>query len=73
MNPMISRRSLLRSSMAAGCLAAISNEALFASLTNRHLAKSKLHLGIQLYSLRNLSVEKALQHDKELGFEQVGL
>jgi sugar phosphate isomerase/epimerase len=33
--------------------------------------KSGLKLGIQLYSLRGFPVEKALEHAKELGFEQV--
>lgn len=31
----------------------------------------RLRLGIQLYSMREFSVDKALQHAKELGFEQV--
>ena len=34
-------------------------------------AKPRLKLGIQLYSLRDFPVDKALQHSKELGFEQV--
>lgn len=34
-------------------------------------AKSKLHLGIQLYSFRAFKVEEALQFSKEIGFEQV--
>lgn len=34
-------------------------------------AKTKLRLGIQLYSLRSYSIDKALQHAKDLGFEQV--
>lgn len=34
-------------------------------------AKTKLRLGIQLYSLRNYSIDEALQHAKDLGFEQV--
>jgi len=34
-------------------------------------AKTKLKLGIQLFSLRNYSVDEALQHAKDLGFEQV--
>jgi inosose dehydratase len=33
--------------------------------------KSKLRLGIQLYSLRDFPVDKALQHAKDCGFEQV--
>jgi sugar phosphate isomerase/epimerase len=32
---------------------------------------ARLKLGIQLYSLRGFPVEQALQHAKELGFEQV--
>jgi inosose dehydratase len=36
-------------------------------------SKSPLKLGIQLYSLRGLPVDKALQASKELGFEQVEL
>ncbi len=32
---------------------------------------ARLKLGIQLYSLRGYPVDKALQHAKELGFEQV--
>ncbi len=34
-------------------------------------AKTKLRLGIQLYSLRSYSINEALQHAKNLGFEQV--
>ncbi len=34
-------------------------------------AKTKLHLGIQMFSLRNYSIDEALQHAKDLGFEQV--
>ena len=34
-------------------------------------AKTKLKLGIQLYSLRNYTVDEALKYAKELGFEQV--
>jgi sugar phosphate isomerase/epimerase len=34
---------------------------------------NRLKLGIQLYSLRGFPVDKALQHAKELGFEQVEL
>ena len=34
-------------------------------------AKPRLKLGIQLYSLRDFPVEQALNHAKELGFEQV--
>lgn len=34
---------------------------------------NKLKLGIQLYSLRGFPLDKALQHAKELGFEQVEL
>lgn len=37
------------------------------------LLETKLKLGIQLYSLRGYSVDQALQHAKELGFEQVEL
>ncbi len=33
--------------------------------------KTKLRLGIQLYSLRNFKVEEALQYAKDVGFEQV--
>lgn len=36
-------------------------------------SKSPLKLGIQLYSLRGLPVDKALQASKDLGFEQVEL
>jgi inosose dehydratase len=34
-------------------------------------AKTGMKLGIQLFSLRNYSVDDALRHAKELGFEQV--
>jgi hypothetical protein len=34
-------------------------------------AKTKLRLGIQLFSLRNYPLDEALQHAKDLGFEQV--
>ena len=34
-------------------------------------AKTKLKLGIQLYSLRSFTIDVALQHAKDLGFEQV--
>ena len=36
-------------------------------------SKSPLKLGVQLYSLRGLPVDKALQASQELGFEQVEL
>ncbi len=68
MSRLISRRSVLRSSVALGCLASVPNCGLFAASAS---TKSKLHLGIQLYSLRNFPVDKALQHAKDLGFEQV--
>jgi inosose dehydratase len=34
-------------------------------------AKTKLKLGVQLYSFRKFSLDEALKHSKELGFEQV--
>jgi inosose dehydratase len=34
-------------------------------------SRSRLKLGIQLYSLRGYSVDQALRHAKDLGFEQV--
>jgi inosose dehydratase len=37
------------------------------------LPAARLKLGIQLYSLRGYPVDKALQHAKDLGFEQVEL
>lgn len=64
-----SRRSFLQTSsaIAAGAVAASS------PLARKLLAstKTKLHLGIQLYSLRGYNVDDALKHAKELGFEQV--
>ena len=37
----------------------------------RRRKAARLKLGIQLYSLRGFTVDQALQHAKDLGFEQV--
>ncbi len=69
--PNLDRRTLLRngavfaSALACSGLPLLNGTATFAAIA------SKLKLGLQLYSLRKYSVEAALQHAKELGFEQV--
>ncbi|TWU24972.1 Xylose isomerase-like TIM barrel [Novipirellula galeiformis] len=56
-----------------GFLAASSTVVAAATLPSTALAApaSRAKLGIQLYSLRGYSLEQALQHAKNLGFEQV--
>ncbi len=63
----LSRRNFLRTSSAltAGAVLAGSVRTAFGA------AASRLKLGIQLYSLRGYGVNEALQHAKDLGFEQV--
>jgi inosose dehydratase len=41
------------------------------SLLRAEAAKAGLHLGVQLYSFRKFSVDDALKHAQQLGFEQV--
>lgn len=66
--PVLPRRRFLTTASAAFAIASSTT-----SLRNvfAEAAKSKLHLGIQLYSLRGYPVDEALQHAKDLGFEQV--
>ena len=63
-----SRRRFI--AVSASALAVASSANAFQSVF-AEAAKTKLRLGIQLYSLRNYSVDEALQHAKNLGFEQV--
>ena len=69
--PKMQRRALLRNGgILAAALACTSFPVV--NLTNASLAlASKLKLGLQLYSLRKFSLDVALKHAKELGFEQV--
>ena len=62
--PRTSRRNFLAAAFAT---AAISNTAKIALGQDAQ----SLKLGIQMYSLRGYKVDEALQHAKELGFEQV--
>jgi len=67
----IDRRALLRSgAVFAGAIACGGLALLNRAPANSNFA-SNLKLGLQLYSLRKFSLEAALQHAKELGFEQV--
>lgn len=66
----ISRRHVVQGSAAGLAFAAFTNP-LGAMLADQ--AKPGLKLGIQMYSLRNYSLDEALKHAKELGFEQIEL
>jgi inosose dehydratase len=68
MRSSLSRRHFLAASASA---IAIANTHPLSKLALAEAAKTKLRLGIQLYSLRNYSIDDALKHAKELGFEQV--
>jgi sugar phosphate isomerase/epimerase len=63
-----SRRHFLATSMSA---LAIANAGSLSKLAFAEAAKTKLRLGIQLFSLRGYSLDDALKHAKDLGFEQV--
>jgi len=67
--PLSSRRRFLATSSLAAFAVASSTHPYRSAYAEA--AKTKLRLGIQLYSLRNYSVDEALQHAKNLGFEQV--
>ena len=69
--PKMQRRAFLRNGgILAAALACNSFPAL--NLTSANLAPANnLKLGLQLYSLRKFSLDAALQHAKDLGFEQV--
>ncbi len=64
----ISRRECLAKSAAALALCSIPS---FAKVTFGATVKTKLRLGIQLYSLRGFDLDKALKSAADLGFEQV--
>ena len=67
----IDRRTLLRSGgIFAGAIACGGLALLNRASANNNFA-SNLKLGLQLYSLRKFSLDDALQHAKDLGFEQV--
>ena len=67
----IDRRTLLRSGgIFAGAIACGGLSLLNRASANSNVA-SNLKLGLQLYSLRKFSLDAALQHAKDLGFEQV--
>ena len=61
------RRSFLQTTSLIAAGAAFGTKAVLARTTDSALPK----LGIQLYSLRGYKREEALQHAKDLGFEQV--
>ncbi len=64
------RQFLATASAVVGCstISGLGTNGLFAQEKAKGTA---LKLGIQLYSLRNFSLDDALKHAKELGFEQV--
>lgn len=68
-NP-VSRRQVLSGICAASATAALA-PALSGLANATTTAKAPFKLGIQIYSLRGFSVDKALQSAKDLGFEQV--
>ncbi len=63
------RRSFLARS--AGAALGVGLLSPTARLWATEAAAAKFKLGIQIYSLRGFPVDKALQHSKDLGFEQV--
>ncbi len=66
--PNLSRRRFVGNAATVVSLAGIAR---LASPIFAEAAKTKLRLGVQLYSFRKFSVDDALKHSKELGFEQV--
>jgi inosose dehydratase len=67
----MNRRSLLKAGAISAGIVAL-NGLPFATASHAiSPIASKLKLGIQLYSLRNFAWDVALQHAKDLGFEQV--
>jgi inosose dehydratase len=66
--PILSRRRFVASTASAVSIAGLSR---WASPILAEAAKTKLKLGVQLYSFRKFSIDDALKHSKELGFEQV--
>ncbi len=69
--PNLDRRTLLRNGAVFASALALSGLPLQNSKAAFTAINGKLKLGLQLYSLRKYSVEAALQHAKDLGFEQV--
>ncbi len=69
--PKMDRRTILRNGgLLAGALACSSTSLWRSALASPAFA-SNLKLGLQLYSLRKFSLDAALKHAKDLGFEQV--
>ena len=70
---LVTRRHFLAVASAATTAAFASTSLLTATARGALLQKpkSRINLGIQLYSLREFSVEAALKHAKEIGFTQV--
>ncbi len=69
--PRINRRAMLRTGgIVAGAVACGGLSFLNSAAASSNSA-SNLKLGLQLYSLRKFSLDVALQHAKDLGFEQV--
>ncbi len=66
--PNLSRRRFVGNAATIVSLAGMTR---LASPIFAEAAKTKLRLGVQLYSFRKFSVDDALKHSKELGFEQV--
>jgi inosose dehydratase len=64
----LSRRRFVGNAAAIASLAGMTR---LASPIFAEAAKTKLRLGVQLYSFRKFSLDDALKHSKELGFEQV--
>lgn len=66
--PNLSRRRFVGNAATIVSLAGMTR---LASPIFAEAAKTKLRLGVQLYSFRKFSIDDALKHSKELGFEQV--
>ena len=71
LKPTIDRRALLRNGGIFAAAFASGGLSLLNRATANSAPASNLKLGLQLYSLRKFSLDVALQHAKDLGFEQV--
>jgi sugar phosphate isomerase/epimerase len=69
----LSRRSMLRAAAFSTALGTLLRPARASALFPLAQQASPLKLGIQLYSLRGFPLDVALQHAKDLGFQQVEL
>ncbi|MFO0065668.1 MAG: sugar phosphate isomerase/epimerase, partial [Pirellulaceae bacterium] len=69
----LSRRSMLRAAAFSTALGTLLRPERASALFPLAQQASPLKLGIQLYSLRGFPLDVALQHAKDLGFQQVEL